>query len=50
MNITQLHTLVNTTTNEVLGVEDIVLNDLSNVVDVGKQIIDSDKVDSYVKK
>lgn len=50
MNITQLHTLVNTTTNEVLGVENIVMEDLSNVVDVGKQIIDNDKVDSYVKK
>lgn len=50
MNITQLHALVNTATNETLGTENIVLNDLSNVVDVGKQIIDSDKVDSYVKK
>lgn len=50
MKITQLHTLVNTTTQEVLGETAVVLDDLSNVVDIGKQIIDSDNVDSYVKK
>ena len=50
MKITQLHELVNTTTQEVLGETAVVLDDLSNVVDIGKQIIDSDNVDSYVKK
>lgn len=50
MKITQLHELVNTTTSEVLG-ESVVLNeDLSNVVDVGKEIINTDNLDNYVKK
>jgi len=50
MKITQLHELVNVTTKEVLGETAVVNEDLSNVVDLGKQIIDADKVDSYVKK
>ena len=50
MKITQLHALVNQTTQEVLGETAIVQDDLSNVVDIGKQIIDSENVDSYVKK
>lgn len=50
MKVTQLHTLMNTVTTEVLG-QDVVLNeDLSNVVDIGKEIIDSENVDHYVKK
>ena len=50
MKITQLHELINTVTQEVLGNEVVVQEDLGNVVDVGKQIIDSDNVDNYVKK
>lgn len=50
MKITQLHALVNSTTQEVLGETAVVLEDLSNVVDIGKQIVDTDNVDSYVKK
>lgn len=50
MKITQLHTLMNATTQEVLGETAVLLDDLSNVVDIGKQIVDSDNVDSYVKK
>lgn len=50
MKITQLHALVNQTTQEVLGETALVQDDLSNVVDIGKQIIDSDNVDNYVKK
>ena len=50
MQITQLYTLVNTTTQEVLGDSTVLLEDLSNVVDVGKAIIDTDNVDNYVKK
>ena len=50
MLITQLHTLVNSVTKEVLG-ETVVLNeDLTNVVDLGKAVFDADQVDSYVKK
>lgn len=50
MKITQLHTLVNQTTQEVLGETAVLQDDLSNVVDIGKQIIDSENVDAYVKK
>ena len=50
MKITQLHTLVNSVTQEILGTEAVVLEDLSNVVDIGKEIIDTDNVDNYVKK
>ena len=50
MKITQLHTLVNTVTQEVLGETALVQEDLSNVVDLGKEIIDTDNVDNYVKK
>jgi hypothetical protein len=50
MKITQLHTLMNLTTTEVLGESAVVAEDLSNVVDLGKQIINTDNVDNYVKK
>ena len=50
MKITQLHTLINAVTQEVLGETAVVAEDLSNVVDIGKTIVDSDNVDNYVKK
>ena len=50
MNVTQLHTLINAVTKEVLGETAIVQEDLTNVVDIGKTIIDSDNIDNYVKK
>lgn len=50
MKVTQLHALVNAVTQEVLGETAVVAEDLSNVVDIGKTIIDSDNVDNYVKK
>lgn len=50
MKVTQLHTLINAVTQEVLGETAVVAEDLSNVVDIGKTIIDSDNVDNYVKK
>ena len=50
MKITQLHELVNTTTLEVLGETAVVQDDLSNIVDIGKEIINTDNVDAYVKK
>lgn len=50
MKITQLHTLINVVTQEVLGETAVVAEDLSNVVDIGKTIVDSDNVDNYVKR
>lgn len=50
MLVTQLHTLVNSVSKEVLGDSVVLKEDLSNVVDVGAQIFDADKVDNFVKK
>ena len=50
MKVTQLKDLVNGVTSEVLGKEDVVAEDLSNLVDVGNEIFDTDNVDNYVKK
>lgn len=50
MKVTQLKDIVNTVTSEVLGKENIVSEDLSNLVDIGNEIIDTNNVDNYVKK
>lgn len=50
MQVTQLFELVNLTTRETLGAETVVNEDLSNIVDIGKEIINTDNVDNYVKK
>ena len=50
MKVTQLHELINSVTQEVLGETGVIQEDLSNVVDVGKLIVDSDNVDNYVNK
>lgn len=49
MDVTQLHTLVNTATQEILGEQGIVKEDLSNVVDVGDAVFNANAVDNYVK-
>lgn len=50
MQVTQLFELVNIATKETLGTETVVNEDLSNVVDIGREIINTDNVDNYVKK
>lgn len=50
MKVTQLFELVNTATKETLGTETVVNEDLTNIVDIGKEIINTDNVDNYVKK
>lgn len=50
MKVTQLKDLVNGVTSEVLGQENVVAEDLSNLVDVGNEIFNTDNVDNYVKK
>lgn len=50
MKVTQLKDIVNNVTSEVLGKENVLTEDLSNLVDVGNEIIDSENVDNYVKK
>lgn len=49
MKVTQLHTLINAVTQEILGETGVVTEDLSNVVDIGKAVFDSTAVDNYVK-
>lgn len=50
MKVTQIHEIMNIVTSEVLGKENVVTEDLSNIVEVGKEIINADKIDSYVNK
>lgn len=49
MEVKQIYELMNTVTNEVLGKENLVTEDLSNVVDVGTEIINANAVDNYVR-
>ena len=49
MKIEQVYSLVNQSTEDILGETDIVKQDLSNIVDIGSSIINSNNVDNYVK-
>lgn len=49
MTVQQIHTLMNTVASEILGKSDVVAEDLSNVVDVGKELFSNTDVDNYVK-
>lgn len=49
MTVQQIHTLMNTVTSEILGKSEVVAEDLSNVVDVGKELFSNTDVDNYVK-
>lgn len=52
MKVEQVYTIANNITSEILGKSDLLAEDLSNIVDVGKEILDfSDgNLDNYVKK
>lgn len=50
MKVAQIYDIINSVTKETLGETAVVAEDLTNIVDVGKEIIDTDSVDSYVKK
>ena len=50
MLVKQLHTLINSVSQEILGTTAVVQEDLANVVDLGKSIFDATSVDNYVKK
>ena len=49
MEVKQIYTLVNDVTCEILGKNDILKEDLSNVVDMGKELFSNTEVDNYVK-
>lgn len=50
MKVNQIKDLVNNTLKQVNGVSALLNDDLSNVVDVGNEIVNTDNVDNYVKK
>lgn len=50
MQVKQIHEIMNTITGEILGKSDIVAEDLSNIVDVGNELLSNTSVDNYVKK
>ena len=49
MDIKQIYSLVNGITGEITGKTDLVKEDLSNIVDVGKELFSASDVDNYVK-
>ena len=49
MDIKQVFQVVNNATSQALGKEGILKEDLSNVVDVGNEVINAEAVDNYVK-
>lgn len=49
MKVNQIYEIMNAVTGEVIGKTDLVAEDLSNIVDVGKEIFDNTSVDNYVK-
>ena len=49
MEVKQIYSLVNDVTGEILGKTDILKEDLSNVVDMGKELFSNTEVDDYVK-
>ena len=49
MEIKQIYPLVNEATNEALGVEGLVQEDLSNIVEVGNAVFNANAMDKYVK-
>lgn len=49
MTVAQIYDIINPITKEILGETAIVNEDLSNIVDIGKEIFDTTDVDNYVK-
>lgn len=49
MEVNQIYTLINSVSKEVLGKTDIVTEDLTGIVDLGKEVFNQSAVDSYVK-
>lgn len=49
MEVKQIYTLINSVSGEVLGKTDIVNDDLTGIVDLGKELFNQNVVDNYVK-
>lgn len=50
MKVTQIKDLVNSSLKELNGTNEVLNEDLSNVVDIGKELLNNDDIDNYVKK
>lgn len=49
MEVKQIYTIINRVSKEVLGKTDIVQEDLTGIVDLGKEVFNQSAVDNYVK-
>ena len=49
MEVKQIYQIINTVSGEVLGKTDIVKEDLTGIVDLGKEVFNQSAVDNYVK-
>lgn len=49
MDVKQIYSIMNDVTTEILGNSELVTEDLTNVVDVGKEIFSNTSMDNYVK-
>lgn len=49
MDVKKIYTLINKVSGEVLGKTDIVQEDLTGIVDLGKEVFNQSAVDNYVK-
>lgn len=49
MDVKQIYTLINSVSGEVLGTTNIVTDDLTGIVDLGKEVFNQNAVDDYVK-
>ena len=50
MKVTQIKDLVNGSLKEINGSSEVLKEDLSNVIDIGKDLINNDDIDNFVKK
>lgn len=49
MKVNQIYTIVNDITNEMIGDTAVLNEDLSNIVDIGTAILNTNEIDNYVK-
>lgn len=49
MEVKKIYTLINSVSGEVLGKTDIVTEDLTGIVDLGKEVFNQNALDNYVK-
>lgn len=49
MEVKQIYQIINSITSEELGLESVLAEDLSNIVDIGNEVFSATDVDNYVK-